>query len=49
MKRIVFFCAIVLICLNVTSCTRVPISEDTEMSTGGEESEENTDPYDDGN
>lgn len=36
MKRIVFASAIILICLNLTSCTKIPISDDTELSTNGE-------------
>ncbi len=37
MKKVLFAIAIILISLTVTSCTRVPISENTELSTGGEE------------
>lgn len=44
MKKVLFVCAIVLISLNVTSCTRVPISENTELSTGGEDDSEVVDP-----
>jgi len=47
MKKVLFVCAIVLICLNVTSCTRVPISENTELSTGGEDEGESDNPDND--
>jgi hypothetical protein len=46
MKKIIFASAIVLLCLNVTSCTRTPISENTELSTGGEEGNGNENPDD---
>lgn len=32
-------CAIVLICINVTSCTSVPLSETLDQSTGDEDNE----------
>jgi len=37
MKKIIFASAIVLLCLNVTSCTQAPISKTIELSAGGEE------------
>lgn len=47
MKRIVFAVAIILISLNITSCTRVPITENTELGTGGELENNSDNPDDD--
>ena len=47
MKKVLFACAIVLICMNLTSCTRVPVSENPELSTGGEDGGESDNPDND--
>lgn len=46
MKKVLFACAIVLISLNFISCTKVPIYENTELSTGGEEGNGDENPDD---
>jgi len=46
MKKVLFAIAIILISLNVSSCTPTPISENTELSTGGEEGNASENPDD---
>jgi hypothetical protein len=48
MKKVLIICAIILIGLNFTSCTKLPILETSEVTaTGGEEDNGNEDPDDD--
>jgi len=47
MKKVLFAIAIILISLNVSSCTPTPISENPELSTGGEGGTDTENPADD--